>query len=133
MIQKTLSIFPTSALILANQYKLEYDNKRITTFNKLINLLQVADRHNEMLVNHNAKPAGIKKVLEANYGKVKGGKKPNVQGTGHSNPKPQRGKGHSDRGRGRERGDSSNVMRRLGAPDSSIQGNHKAPSPPCHS
>ncbi|KAL6567508.1 hypothetical protein OROGR_001176 [Orobanche gracilis] len=128
MIQKTLSIFPTSALILANQYRLEYDNKCITTFNKLINLLQVAERHNEVLVNNNVRPAGTKKVPEANYGKVKSGKKPNVQGTDHGNPKPQREKGHSGRGHGRGRGVFSNVMRRLGAPGSSRQGNHKAPT-----
>ncbi|KAL6569069.1 hypothetical protein OROGR_000794 [Orobanche gracilis] len=128
MIQKTLSTFPTSALILANQYRLEYDNKRITTFNKLINLLQVAERHNEVLVSNNARPVGTKKVPEANYGKVKDGKKPNVQGTGHGNPNPQRGKGYSGRGRNQGRGGSSNVMRRLGAPGSS-QGNHKAPTP----
>ncbi|XP_062016273.1 uncharacterized protein LOC133732705 [Rosa rugosa] len=67
MIYKTLTTFPTSAFILANQYKLEYDNKRITTFNKLISLLQVAERHNEVLLNNNARP-------EANYEKMKGGK-----------------------------------------------------------
>ncbi|KAL6503970.1 hypothetical protein OROGR_025893 [Orobanche gracilis] len=129
MIQKTLSTFPTSALILANQYRLEYDNNRITTFNKLINLLQVAERHNEVLVNNNARPAGTKKIPEANYGKVKSGKKPDAQRTDHGNSNPQRGKRFSGRGRGRGRGGSSNVMRRLGAPGSSSQGNHKAPTP----
>ncbi|KAL6514636.1 hypothetical protein OROGR_020215 [Orobanche gracilis] len=129
MIQKTLSTFPTSALILANQYRLEYDNNRITTFNKLINLLQVAERHNEVLVNNNARPAGTKKIPEANYGKVKSGKKPNAQGTDHGNSNPQRGKRFSGRGRGQGRGGSSNVMRRLGAPGSSSQGNHKASTP----
>ncbi|KAL6568965.1 hypothetical protein OROGR_000690 [Orobanche gracilis] len=103
MIQKTLSTFPTSALILANQYRLEYDNNRITTFNKLINLLQVAERHNEVLVSNNVRPVGTKKVPETNYDKVK-------------------------RYIGRGRGGSSNVMRRLGAPGSS-QGNHKALTP----
>ena len=49
IIQKTLSTFPTSAIILTNQYRLKYDNKRTTTFNKLINLLQVTERHNEIL------------------------------------------------------------------------------------
>ncbi|KAL6537531.1 hypothetical protein OROMI_026065 [Orobanche minor] len=92
---------------------------------QLINLLQVAERHNEVLVSNNARLVGIKKVLEANYGKAKGGKNPNVQGTAHGNPKPQRGKGHSGRGRG----GSSNIMRRLGAPGSSSQGNHKASTP----
>ncbi|KAJ9538181.1 hypothetical protein OSB04_030914 [Centaurea solstitialis] len=60
MIQKTLSTFPTSAIILMNQYRLEYDSKRITTFNKLINLLQVAERHNEVLLNNNARPVAKK-------------------------------------------------------------------------
>ncbi|KAL6508394.1 hypothetical protein OROHE_021936 [Orobanche hederae] len=106
---------------------IEYDNKRNTTFSKLINLLQVAERHNEVLVSNNVRPVGIKNVPEANYGKVKSGKKPNVQGTNHGNPKPQRGKGHSGRRHGR--GGSSNVMRRLGAPGSSSQENHKAPTP----
>ena len=49
MIQNILSTFPTAAVILTNQYRLEYDNKRITMFNKLINLMQVAERHNEIL------------------------------------------------------------------------------------
>ncbi|KAL6582440.1 hypothetical protein OROMI_006454 [Orobanche minor] len=129
MIQKTLSTFPASALILANQYRLEYDNKGITTFNKFINLLQVAERHNEVLVSNNGRPARIKNVLEGNYGKVKSGKKPNVQGTGHGNPNPQRGKRYSGRGRGRGCGGSSNVMRRLGAPGSSNQENYKEPTP----
>ncbi|KAL6584983.1 hypothetical protein OROMI_004272 [Orobanche minor] len=119
MIQKTIFTFPTSALILANQYRLEYDNKPIITFNKLINLLQVAERHNEVLVSNNARPVETMKVPEANYGKVKGGKNPNIQGTGHDNPKPQSRKGHSGQRRGRGHGGSSNVMRRLGAPGSS--------------
>ncbi|KAJ9550906.1 hypothetical protein OSB04_014951 [Centaurea solstitialis] len=74
MIQKTLSTFPTSAIILMNQYRLEYDSKRITTFNKLINLLQVAERHNEVLLNNNARPVGTKKVPESNHASVKGWK-----------------------------------------------------------
>ncbi|XP_026410275.1 uncharacterized protein LOC113305457 [Papaver somniferum] len=76
MIQKTLSTFPTSSMILANQYRLEVDNKRITTFSRLINLLQVAERHNEILINNNARAAGKKKVPEANHGKVNKAKNP---------------------------------------------------------
>ncbi|KAL6586385.1 hypothetical protein OROMI_001373 [Orobanche minor] len=114
--------------ILANQYRLEYDNKRITIFNKLINLLQVAERHNEVLVSSNAKPARTKKIMEANYGRTNGEKNPNVYGTGHGNLKP-RAKKHSGCGRGRGRGGSSIVKRRLGAPDSTSQGNQKAPTP----
>ncbi|KAM7496095.1 hypothetical protein LguiA_020509 [Lonicera macranthoides] len=115
MIQKTLSTFPTSALILANQYRLEYDNKRITTFNKLINLLQVAERHNEVLLNNNVRPVGTKKIPEANYGKMNSGKNPNARGVGRVDPYPrgnkaQRGKGRGSRGAGR--GGSSKVWRR---------------------
>ncbi|XP_026435523.1 uncharacterized protein LOC113333227 [Papaver somniferum] len=76
MIQKTLSTFPTFSTILTNQYRLEVDNKGITTFSRLINLLQVAERHNEILVNNNVRDVGKKKVLEVNYGKVNRGKNP---------------------------------------------------------
>ncbi|XP_004309281.1 PREDICTED: uncharacterized protein LOC101300013, partial [Fragaria vesca subsp. vesca] len=117
MIQKTLSTFPTSSLILANQYRLEYDNKRITTFNKLINLLQMAERHSEVLVNNNTRPVGTKKIPETNYGKVRGGKNPKGKGVGrvdpysHENNAP-RGKGHEGRGKGR--GGPPHVWRRDG-------------------
>ncbi|XP_061993730.1 uncharacterized protein LOC133711640 [Rosa rugosa] len=72
MIYKTLSTFPTSALILADQYRLEYDNKRITTFKKLISLLQVAERQNEDLLHNNARPTGTKKIPDAGLEMVKG-------------------------------------------------------------
>nr|XP_011465075.1 PREDICTED: uncharacterized protein LOC105351668 [Fragaria vesca subsp. vesca] len=118
MIQKTLSTFPISALILANQYRLEYDNKRITTFNKLINLLQVAERHNEVLLNNNVRAEGTKKIPEANYGKVKGGKNPKVKGVGRADPYPRgnnaprgKGKGAHGMGRGKGRGGPLNVWR----------------------
>ncbi|KAL6580040.1 hypothetical protein OROMI_008064 [Orobanche minor] len=117
MIQKMLYTFPTSALILANQYRLEYDNKRITTFSKLINLLQVAERHNEVLVDNNARPAGTKQIPEANFGKMKRGRQPDEQGTGRANPKPHGtkphvGKGRGGRRRGRGRGGSSSGERK---------------------
>ena len=107
MIQKTLSTFPTLALILTNQYRLEYDNKIITTFNKLINLLQVAEMHNEVHLNNNARPVGIKKILEVNYGKMNSGKNPNAKGVGHTDLYPRgnharRGKGRGGRGMGRD-------------------------------
>ncbi|KAL6213346.1 hypothetical protein ACLB2K_012793 [Fragaria x ananassa] len=78
MIEKTLSTFPASAMILSNQYRLEFDKKRITTFNQLINLLHTAEKHNKVLLNNNVRPAGTKKVPETNYGKAaKGGRNPN--------------------------------------------------------
>ncbi|VFQ62039.1 unnamed protein product [Cuscuta campestris] len=115
MIQKTLDTSPTSSMILANQYRIEYENKRITTFYKLMNMLQSAEKHNEVLVNNNARPVGTKKIPEANYGKIKHGRHPNEKGPGRANPYPRgnnsnRGKGRGGRGRGR--GVSFNVWRR---------------------
>lgn len=109
MIKKTLSTFPTSSMILANQYRLEYDNKRITTFSKLINLLQVAERHNEILVNNNARPIGTKKIPEANYSKKNGGKNPKEKGFQRTNPYSRGNNGSRGRGRGRGRGSRSNT------------------------
>ncbi|XP_026416330.1 uncharacterized protein LOC113311746 [Papaver somniferum] len=121
MIQKTLSTFPTSFMILENQYRLEVDNKRITTFSRLINLLQVAERHNEILVNNNARAVGKKKVPEANHGKVNKGKGPKGKRARHSDSDPyprgdntSRGRGRKGHNRGRGRNGHSNVWHREG-------------------
>ena len=79
-------------------------------------------RHNEVLLNNNAKPVGIKKILEVNYGKMNSGKNPNAKGAGCADPYPrdnnaQRGKGRGGRGIGR--GGSSKVWRRDGATEPS--------------
>ncbi|XP_026434347.1 uncharacterized protein LOC113331926 [Papaver somniferum] len=84
MIQKTLSTFTLSSVILANQYRIEVDNNRRTIFIKLINLLWVAERHNEVLVNNNARAPGKKKIPEANHGK-KGHRERGHRRGGHSN------------------------------------------------
>ena len=102
MIQKTLSTFPTSAIILMNQYRLEYDNKRIPTFNKLINLLQVAERHNEVLLNNNARPVGTKKIPESNHASVRCGK--NFKGKEAKHTESYTRGNYSSRGRGRGQG-----------------------------
>ncbi|XP_026419795.1 uncharacterized protein LOC113315752 [Papaver somniferum] len=105
MIQKTLSTFPTSSMILANQYHLEVDNKTITTFSGLINLMQVAKKHNEILVNNNTRVVRKKKVLESNHGKVNRGKNPKRKRARHSDshyddPYPR--EVNTSRGRGRK-------------------------------
>ena len=102
MIQKTLSTFPTSAIILMNQYRLEYDNKRILTFNKVINLLLVAERHNEVFSNNNARPVGTKKIPESNHASVRGGK--NSKGQGAKHTKSHTRGNYSSRRRGRGQG-----------------------------
>ncbi|XP_062030418.1 uncharacterized protein LOC133746253 [Rosa rugosa] len=108
MIYKTLSTFPTSALILADQYRLEYDNKRITTFKKLISLLQVAERQNEDLLHNNARPTGTKKIPEANYGKIKGGKNSNAKRFERADPYPRGNNAPRGKGRG---GDGNKVQK----------------------
>ncbi|CAH9076577.1 unnamed protein product [Cuscuta europaea] len=131
MIDKTLSTFPTSALILANQYRLEHNNKRITTFNQLINLLQVAERQNQVLLNNNARPVGTKKIPEVNYGKANTGKHPSGRGEGRT-----RGRGRNNHGgrggRGTGRGGFSKVWKRDTRGGTSGQTNkaHNAPSKP---
>ncbi|XP_026459408.1 uncharacterized protein LOC113360074 [Papaver somniferum] len=123
MIQKTLSTFPWSSVILANQYRIEVDNKRITTFSKLINLLRVAERHNEVLAINNARALGKKKIPEANYSKDNKGKHPKENKVknddsyshapyshGDNNPRGRGQKGH--RGRGHGRGGHSNTWSR---------------------
>ncbi|XP_050369205.1 uncharacterized protein LOC126787347 [Argentina anserina] len=145
MIHKTLSTFPTSALILANQYRLEYDNKRITTFHKLITMLQVSERHDQVLLNNNVRPIATKKIPEASYGKTKDGKNPKVKGTGRADPYTHggntlRGKGYGGRGMGRGMGRERppNVWRRDGGAGPSDHGGtgpsghkvQKAPKPP---
>ncbi|XP_062011847.1 uncharacterized protein LOC133728446 [Rosa rugosa] len=117
------------------QKTLEYDNKRITTFNKLINLLQVAERHDEVLLSNNARPIGTKKIPETNYGKVKDGKNPNAKGVRLANPYPRgnnapHGKGHGGRDIGR--GGPPNIWRRDGGVGPSGNGNkvQRAPKNP---
>ncbi|XP_026378319.1 uncharacterized protein LOC113272736 [Papaver somniferum] len=119
MIQKTLSTFPTYSMILANQYRLEVDNKRITTLSRLINLLQVAERHNEILVNNSARAAGKKKVPEANHGKVNKGKKARYSDSHPHDPYPcgdntSRGRGRKGHNRGRGKNRLYNVWHKEG-------------------
>ncbi|XP_026409861.1 uncharacterized protein LOC113304957 [Papaver somniferum] len=149
MIQKTLSTFHTSSMILANHYRLEVDNKRITTFSKLINLLQVAERHREILVNNNVRDVGKKKVHEANYGIVNRGKNPKSKRGGHADHSHShdshsralyargegntRGRGNKGpnrgHGRGQGRGGNSNVWNR-DVPSVPSGGNSKAEKAP---
>ncbi|XP_026450735.1 uncharacterized protein LOC113350842 [Papaver somniferum] len=110
MIQKALSTLPLSYVILANQYRIEFDNKIITTFSKLINLLRVAEKHNEVLANNNARSLGKKKIPEANYGKDNKGKHPKEKrvknADSYSHAPYSRGdnnpRGRGQRGHGRE-------------------------------
>ncbi|XP_026450610.1 uncharacterized protein LOC113350694 [Papaver somniferum] len=128
MIQKTLSTFLLPYVILANQFRIEVHNKRITTFSKLINLFRMAERHNEVLANNNARSPEKKKIPEANYSKDNKGNPPkekrvkNVDSYSHApysrgdnNPRGRGQKGHRGRGHGHgghERGCHSSTWSR---------------------
>jgi hypothetical protein len=60
---------------------LEYNAKQLSTFNQLINILQIAEKHDTIMLNNNSKFAETKRVPKANYGKMaKGGRNPNIKG-----------------------------------------------------
>ena len=77
-------------------------------------------------LNNKTRPVGIKKILEANYGKVNGGKNPNAKRSRRPNPYPRGSNARRSRereGRGIGRGGFFKVWRRDGATDPSNQGN----------
>ncbi|KAK9930890.1 hypothetical protein M0R45_018195 [Rubus argutus] len=84
LIEKTLSTFPVSDLVVAKNYRIEVLNRRITRFHELISALSVAEKHEKILVkNYNARPVGTKAVPETHYsGAPKGGRR-------ERNPKPR--------------------------------------------
>ncbi|KAK9932390.1 hypothetical protein M0R45_019629 [Rubus argutus] len=84
MIEKTLSTFPISDLVVAKNYRIEVLNRRITRFHELIYALSIAEKHEKILVKiYNARPVGTKTVPETYYsGAPKGGLR-------ERNPKPR--------------------------------------------
>ena len=76
LIEKTLSTFPVSAIVVSKQYRTEVNAGRIMRFHQLINIISVAEKHDNILVrNYNSRPIGTKSVHEANYNAPKGGRK----------------------------------------------------------
>ena len=84
LIEKTLSTFPVSDLVVAKNYRIEVLNRRITRFHELISALSVAEKHEKILVkNYNARPVGTKAIPETHYsGAPRGGRR-------ERNPKPR--------------------------------------------
>ncbi|KAK9930009.1 hypothetical protein M0R45_027069 [Rubus argutus] len=84
LIEKTLSTFPVSDLVVAKNYRIEVLNRRITRFHELISALSVVEKHEKIFVkNYNARPVGTKAVPETHYsGAPKGGRR-------ERNPKPR--------------------------------------------
>ncbi|XP_024164241.1 uncharacterized protein LOC112171263 [Rosa chinensis] len=76
-IEKTLSTFPVSALMIAKKYRLECNARQITRFHQLIIARSAAEKHDNILVkNYNSRLVGNKRVHEVNYNSApKGGHK----------------------------------------------------------
>ncbi|KAM5584967.1 hypothetical protein ABKV19_004379 [Rosa sericea] len=77
LIEKTLSTFPVSALMIAKNYRIDVNARRITRFHELIGAMNVAEKHDNILVkNYNSRPVGTKSIPESNYSRAsKGGRK----------------------------------------------------------
>lgn len=68
MIEKTLSTFHASSVLLQQQYR----ERRFTKYSELVTCLLIAEQNNQVLIkNHNARPTGSMAIPEANanYGK----------------------------------------------------------------
>ncbi|MDD0245680.1 hypothetical protein PSY47_23110, partial [Shigella flexneri] len=71
LIEKTLSTFPVSALMVAKNYRIDVYARRITRFHELIGAMNVAEKHDNILVkNYNARPVGTKPIPESNYSRA---------------------------------------------------------------
>ncbi|KAK9911205.1 hypothetical protein M0R45_035126 [Rubus argutus] len=91
LIEKTLSTFPVSDLVVAKNYRIEVLNRRITRFHELISALSVAEKHEKILVkNYNARPVGTKAVPETHYSSRRtrrgGGRDGRPRGNGAAGP-----------------------------------------------
>lgn len=75
MLEKTLSTFPVPTRILAHQYRNEVRTGNITSFNQLIRIMSVAEKHDSILVSNSSRPIGTKKIPEANYTSTSKGKR----------------------------------------------------------
>ena len=90
LIEKTLSTFPVSALIIAKNYQIYVNARRITRFHELIGAINVAEKHDNILVkNYNSRSVETEYISESNYSRApKRGcqeRKPNLRDTsGHS-------------------------------------------------
>ena len=70
-IEKTLSTFPVSALMIANNYRIDVNAGRIIIFHELIGAMNVAEKHDNILVkNYNSRPVGTKSNPESNYSRA---------------------------------------------------------------
>ena len=71
LIEKTLSTFPVSALMVAKNYQIDVTARRITRFHELIGAMNVAEKHDNILVkNYNSRSVGTEHIPESNYSRA---------------------------------------------------------------
>ncbi|XP_020248256.1 uncharacterized protein LOC109825775 [Asparagus officinalis] len=109
LIEKTLSTFHASNLILQQQYR----TKNYSKHSELISALLVAEKHNQLLMrNHNSRPVGSQAVPEAhatNQSNTHGRGHGRGRGRGRGSYRGGRGRGHrnayglQDRGKGQNK------------------------------
>ncbi|XP_020266707.1 uncharacterized protein LOC109842213 [Asparagus officinalis] len=103
LIEKTLSTFHASNLILQQQYS----TKNYSKHSELISALLVAKKHNQLLMrNHNARPVGSQAVPEAHTANQS-----NTHGRGHGRGR-RRGRRSYRGGRGRGRHNANGLQDR---------------------
>jgi len=101
MIERALQTFPTSQSLLAHQYRIEFEQGRISSFADLINNLSKKEKHHEILLNNNQRPAGTKAESHYAGGKAKKNRHP-ARHEPYRGGSSHRG-GRNGRGRGRGR------------------------------
>ena len=93
MLEKTLTTFHASNVILQQQYR----EKKIQKYSELISCLLVAEQHNALLMrNHEARPTGTAPLPEANMTKAHGQSEIRQNDRGHNNVR-ERGRGKGKR------------------------------------
>ena len=108
MIKKTFSTFPSAAKILMNQYRLEFQNKRITTFSGLMTQLLMEEKNNMINDKHNLRPVGTRKIPKSNYNSKRSQKAPKRNDQHRNEPYARRNQHHRASGfRGQGSGFSS--------------------------
>ena len=68
LMEKTLSTFPVSTLMVAKNYRIDVIVGRITRFHELIGAMNVAEKHDNILVkDYNSRSVEIEHIPESNY------------------------------------------------------------------
>ena len=88
LIGKTLQTFPASARYQATNYRHDYHDRKITSFEQVMLRLVLDEKHEKVLLKNNERLVGTKRISETNYGRAP--KKPHINNKGQQ-PNNQKG------------------------------------------